>query len=174
MVNLMFYLNTFYIYSILGYLLETLCALIFKYNFNSGILYSIWTPIYGIGALTIIIISKYLFRNLHLKRIYETFIVFIIITIILTFIEWLGGTIIEKIFNITFWDYSSHLYHIGKYISLKMSLIWGIGSIFLIYIINPVIEKIIKKIPMYITITLSILFIIDIIFTTISLTLFHI
>ncbi len=168
MVNIMFLINTFFIYSILGYLLETTCAYIFKYNFNSGILYGPLTPVYGFGVIAIIIISKYLFYNLHLPRVYETIIVFIIITIIISIIEWLGGITIEKLFNITFWDYSKHKYHIGKYISLKMSLIWGISSIIFIYIINPLLENIIKKIPVSITVIISILFIIDIILTTIN------
>lgn len=161
----MYYANTFFIYSILGYLLETISAFIFKYNFKSGILYGPWTPIYGIGAICILIISKYLFLNLHLPRIYETIIAFFIITIILTIIEWIGGISIEKIFNITFWDYSNHKYHLGKYISLKMSIIWGLGSILLIYVLNPIIEKITNKVPILITIVLSIMFIIDTILT---------
>ena len=49
-----------------------------------------------------------------------------------------------------------------------MSLIWVIGSIIFIYVINPLLENIIKKIPMSITVIISILFIIDIILTTIN------
>jgi len=166
----MYYLNTFFIYSVLGYLLETVYAFLFKYDFDSGILYGSWTPVYGIGAIIIIIFSNYLFKNLHLKRIYETIIVFVLITIILTFIEWLGGISIEKIFGITFWDYSSHKYHIGKYISLKMSLFWGIGSIIMIYVIKPQLEKVVKKIPLILTILTGIIFITDVILTIINKT----
>lgn len=46
-----------------------------------------------------------------------------------------------------------------------MSLVWGLGSIILIYIVKPFVEKIIKKIPRFLTITLSVLFIIDLFFT---------
>jgi len=53
--------------------------------------------------------------------------------IILTIIEAIAGYSIEFIFNITFWDYSNYKFNIGKYIALESSLIWGIGSIILIY-----------------------------------------
>ena len=82
----MFYINCFLLYSILGFLLETIAAFIMKSGFKSGILYGPWTPVYGIGAILTIIISEYFFKHLHLKIWQETIIVFIIITLVLTFI----------------------------------------------------------------------------------------
>ena len=161
----MYYLNTFLIYSILGFLLETVFSIISGLFFESGILYGPWTPIYGISMILIIILSNYLFKNLHMHRILETIVVFFTLIIVLSIIEWLGGTLIELFFNISFWDYSNEPFHIGKYVCLKMSLVWGFGSIILIYIVKPFVEKIIKKIPHFLTITLSVLFIIDLFFT---------
>ena len=114
------------------------------------------------------IISNKLFQNLHLNRIVETLIVFVCVTIILTLLEWLCGILIEKLFHITFWDYSNYKFHIGKYISLEMSLLWGVGSIILIYLVIPYVCEFIKKIPFFITMFLSSLFIIDVIVTTIN------
>lgn len=157
----MYYLNTFLIYSILGFFLETIVAFVTRSNFQSGIMHGPWTPIYGIGVIIIILLSNYLFYNLHLPRLYETIIAFFIITIILTVLEWLGGVLIETLFHKVFWDYSSHKFSIGKYISLTMSFAWGIGSIFLIYVIKPFVENIVKQIPTSITIIMTILFILD-------------
>ena len=64
-----------------------------------------------------------------------------------------------------FWDYSNQKFHIGKYISLSMSLIWGVGSIFLIYFVKPWISDYINKIPNGVTILFIVLFITDIIIT---------
>lgn len=164
----MYYLNCFFIYSILGYLLETIVAIITHSNFKSGILYGFWTPVYGIGVITILFISNYLFKNLHMNRVIETIIMFIVVSIVLSTIEALGGVLIEKIFKKVFWDYKKHKYHIGNYISLEMTLIWGIVSIIFIYIINPLFKNIIKKVPKSITLILTILFIIDSIFTFIK------
>lgn len=164
----MFYINFFLFFSIFGYLFETICAYIFKSGFNSGILYGPWTPLYGFGVLMVMILSNKLFQNLHLNRILETIIVFVCVTIVLTILEWLGGVLIEKLFSITFWDYSNYRFHIGKYISLEMSLLWGVGSIILIYLVIPYVSEFIKKIPFFITMILSSLFVIDLIVTIIN------
>ena len=163
----MYLLNCFFIYSILGFLLESTFNLIVIHHFKSGILYGPWTPVYGIGAILTIIISNKIFKKLKTTKLKETIIVFLILSVTLTLIEWIGGILIEKIFSIAMWNYKKFNFNIGKYISLEMALIWGIISIILIYFIKPLIDKIEKKIPKKLTITLSTLFIIDLIITTI-------
>lgn len=159
------YIKMFFIYSILGYLLESCVAFICGWNFESGILFGPWTPIYGFGAILIHILSQYLFLHLHLNRIIETIIVFFAITILLTVLEWFGGILIEAIFHTHFWDYSNHAYHIGPYISLAMSLLWGFGSIFFIYFIDPKFNKLFQTLPNLIFLLFTLLFFIDIIIT---------
>ncbi len=159
--DIMYYLNCFFVYSVLGHILETLVAFLTHTNFKSGILNGFWTPVYGIGAVTILFVSEYLFKNLHMNRVYETVIVFFVVAIVLSTIEALGGVLIEKMFGLTFWNYNSHKYHIGKYISLEMTITWGIASVIFIYIIHPLLKGIIKKIPGWLTISLLILFIMD-------------
>ena len=167
MVNIMYYLTIFFFYSILGYIMETSLSFLMDDGFTSGILYGPWTPLYGFGALIIIFLSKKLFKNLHMNRIIETIIIFLIVTSILTLIEFISGNLIEKILNMVYWDYSDLLLHFGKYICLPISLIWGTLSIIFIYIINPLFRNIINKIPNYVTIIILICFIIDIISTII-------
>lgn len=157
----MYYLNCFFVYSILGYFLETVVAFITHSNFKSGILIGFWTPVYGIGAITILFISEYLFKNLHMPKYIETIIIFFIVAIILSFLEAVGGVFIEKIFGKVFWDYSSQKYHIGHYISLEMTLLWGVASLIFIYLIHPILTNLIKKIPSWVTIILIILFMLD-------------
>ena len=164
----MYYLNCFFVYSIFGYIIETLVAFLTHTNFKSGILSLWWTPVYGIGAVAILFISNYLFKNLHMNRVYETIVVFFVVAITLSVIEVLGGVLIEKIFNITFWNYKDHMYPIGKYISLEMSIIWGLISVIFIYVIHPVLKGLIKKIPSWVTIILIVLFIYDVTKTTIT------
>ncbi len=159
----MYLLNCFFIYSFLGFLLESIFNLITIKNFESGILFGPWTPIYGVGAILTIIISNKIFKNMHKSKVTETIITFLILTLTLTLIEWLGGIIIENVFHETLWNYKNFQFNIGKYISLEMALIWGLISIFIIYFIKPIIDKIEKKIPKSLTYTLLIFFIIDII-----------
>lgn len=164
-MNNMFYINMFFVFSIFGYLLETVYAFITHTNFRSGILYGPITPLYGIGVIIIFCLSNYIFSKLHLSKVVETIIVFILIVIILTILEFIAGYLIEKIFDVVFWDYSNQKFHIGKYISLSMSLLWGVGGLFLIYFVKPWISDYINKIPYGASILFIILFIFDIIIT---------
>ena len=167
MVINMYLLNCFFIYSILGFIIEGLFTLIVSGKFSSGILYGPWTPVYGLGALLTIVISRKIFKNMHKSRFVETIVTFIILTVVLTFIEWLGGILIENLFHETLWNYKHYKYNLGKYIALEMSLIWGISSIFIIYFVKPIIDKLEKKIPKFITIIFATLFVIDLITTTV-------
>lgn len=167
MVINMYLLNCFFVYSIIGFIIEGLYTLIVSGHFSSGILYGPWTPVYGFGAILTIVISKKIFKNMHKSRFVETIVTFIVLTVTLTFIEWLGGILIENLFHETLWNYKDYKYNIGKYISLEMSLVWGIVSIFIIYFVKPIIDKLEKKIPKFITIIFATLFIIDLITTTV-------
>lgn len=159
----MYYINCFLTYSILGFILEMLFGYAIGADANSGILYGPWTFIYGIASILIIIISKKLFRNLHMNRFLETIIVFFVLFIILMFLEWLGGILIEKIFGFSFWDYTNQKFNIGKYTSISMGLLWASVSIIFIYIIHPFLEYYIRKIPKWLTIICLMLFILDLI-----------
>lgn len=156
----MYYLNYFFIFSIIGHIIESLL-------FNkSGILFGWWTPIYGIGVLIILLIHKFV-DKLKLNKLLKFITLFFASIIILSLIEWASGSLIELIFNTTFWDYSDLKFNLGKYVALEISLIWGISSILIIYFIKPLLDKIISKIPRYFTYILIILFILDLLLTII-------
>ena len=158
----MYLLNCFFVYSILGYILEMIFGFVIgAHNVQSGILYGPWTPIYGIASILIIVISDKLFKNLHLSRWVETIIVTLVLMIVLMFLEWLGGICIEFIFGFSFWDYTEYQFNLGKYVCLEMALVWAIMSIIFIYVINPFLEKYIKKTPIWLTIVFFILFVTD-------------
>lgn len=157
----MYYINCFFIYSFFGFFMENLISIIKKEKAGSGILYGPWTPIYGIGSVLILLISKFIFSILKVEKLIEVLIALLVITLILTFLEWLGGILIEMVFHITFWDYRKFKFNIGKYIALEVSLVWGALSLLIIYIIQPILNKFIYFIPNYVTYILVILMIID-------------
>ncbi len=163
----MYYLNYFFIFSIIGHLIETIIFKMFDWNLESGFLFGYWTPIYGIGAILIIIISKYVFRKLKINKFLEVIIYLILIIFILTLVEFIGGNLLELLFHKVFWNYSDHKYHLGKFIALDVSLMWGVCSIILLYFIKPWMDKIVSKIPKFITYIFVILFIIDLTLTLI-------
>ena len=151
MVIPMYYINCFFVYSFIGFWFECIMGKLMGNRFESGILFGPFTPVYGIGVVLILILSKFFFQNLHMPRWKETIIVFFVLIFALTFIEWLGGILIEKLFHITFWDYTDLKFNLGKYIALEISLAWGFLSLLLIYVIHPLLSDFIKKIPLWIT-----------------------
>ncbi len=162
MVNFMYYLKFFFLFSILGHFIESF----FYSSGESGILLGWWTPIYGIGTLIILFIHKYL-DKLKLNKPLKVITLFFACAIFLCLIEAVGGYLIKWLFNIELWNYSNHKFHIGKYTSLEMSLLWGLSSILLIYYLKPLCDKFINKIPNYYVYILSFLLVFDLFATII-------
>ncbi|MBU5455114.1 putative ABC transporter permease, partial [Caproiciproducens sp. MSJ-32] len=146
----------FFIYSFLGWCLEVSYAAIKTGKFvNRGFLYGTVCPIYGLGALIVII---------SLNPIKNNILLLFLASILLTsFLEFLAGFLLEKIFQNKWWDYSDLPYNLKGYICLKFSIYWGIACIFIIKFIQPFIYTLINAIPIIlgkIIIMLLILFII--------------
>ncbi len=168
MKKITYYINVFLVFSIIGYIIETtLKTFLFK-NMNNGIMHGPWIPVYGLGTVLIIIIMRLVFNRIKVPRYLKIILVFLISTVVLTLIELFGGILIEKLFHKVFWDYSDLKFNIGHYIALEMSLIWGSMSLIVIYIIKPLVDKIIKKIPSVITYLVLLIFIGDAIITFLS------
>lgn len=161
MVNNMYYINYFFLMSIIGHLIEA-----FFSNGEPGILFSYWTPIYGIGTILILFVNK-IVNKIKCNCFCKILTLFITNSISLSAIELLGGYLINWIFDKELWNYSDHLFNIGRYTSLEMSLIWGFSSILFIYLIKPITDKFIKKIPKLISYMCISLFVIDLIATII-------
>ena len=151
-----YYLNYFFLFSCIGHLIESF----FYENGNSGILFGYWTPIYGIGILIILIIFK-MVNKINTKIYFKAILLFFICSVLLSSIEVLGGYLIKLIFEKELWNYSNHIFSIGKYTSLEMSIIWGISSIIFAYILKPLSDKVVMIIPRILTFILTILFIVD-------------
>lgn len=164
-----YYFNVFYLCSFLGFLLETSLKLLFFPHMNNGILFGPWIPVYGFGAVIVLLISHYIFRKTKMSKFLKTVVTFLLVTILVTGLEWVGGMLIEWLFDKVYWDYSHMKFNFGPYICLEMSLLWGVFSIVFIYFIMPIEEKIIKKIPKWLTILVTGFFLVDVIYTYISM-----
>ena len=162
----MYYINIFFIYSIVGYILEYIAHLITGYE--GGILYGFWTPIYGVGSVIIIYLYNKYISKLKMHKILKFICIFLTGFLLLSFIEFIGGIIIKFLFNKTLWDYTDYKYNIGKYVSLEMGLLWSVISLILIYLLKKPTDKIAKKIPKKVTWVLIIFFFIDVFFTLLS------
>ena len=159
----MYYINIFFIYSVIGYIFEYILHLITGYN--GGILYGPWTPVYGVGSIVIMYIYNKFIIKLNKHKILQLLTLFLSSIILLSIIEFIGGILLEITLHKTLWNYTDNKYNIGKYICLEVSLIWGISSLIFIYFLKKPTDVVVKKIPKFITWILIILFIIDLICT---------
>ena len=166
----MYYLNYFFLYSLIGHLLESIIYIITSSNGKSGYLIGPWTPIYGVGIIFILLIYNWITKYIKNKKYIQMIILFLTSAIILSSIEWLGGTLIEFFFHYTCWDYTKFTFNIGKYAALELTIVWGLLSVIFALFLKKVSDKIIIKIPKYITYSLIVIFIIDNILTIINRT----
>lgn len=160
----MYNINIFLFYSIFGNVFERIVMNFVNKSYVSGFMGSIFTPIYGIAVLVIL----YIHKRIKIKnKFFKILVEFLIYVIVLSALELFGGILIEKIFNKVYWNYSMLKYNLGKYLYLGTSLLWGVLSIGIIYLIHPLFKKLEPYIPKFLTIGLSIFFIINLIFSLI-------
>ena len=164
-IEMFYYINIFLLCSFLGYVMETLLKTFIFHGMNNGILFGPFIPIYGFGAVIVVFVMRCFFNNLKSSRWVKLFLTLLTVIVLVTLLEFLGGILIEVVFDKVFWDYSNLPLHIGHYISIEMSLIWGVFSLLFIYIIKPIEDKIIRCIPKWLTILVLGLFLVDFFFT---------
>lgn len=153
----------FIIYSIAGYIIETLFGLFTKGMLESrkGFLYGPFCPIYGVGAVAMIL-GLQCFKKNNYTLFFGGFLVGSIVEYI---ISYLG----EVIFKVNWWDYSNNFLNINGRICFTFSLFWGLLALYLIRHFNPIIDKLIDKIKAKVSINyLKALVIVGIIFLAID------
>lgn len=122
----------FIIYAFLGWVLEVIYHLYKQGKLvNRGFLNGPVCPIYGFGAVIMLLVLDNL--------IDKPFYVFIIGAIVASLLELVTGYVLEKLFQVRWWDYSNMKYNIGGYVSLLFSFYWGIGSVILAEVLHPLV-----------------------------------
>lgn len=164
----MYYINSFLIYSVIGFIMESALYKFFSIDNYSGFMIGPITPIYGIGVVVILVINKYILEKINTNKIIKLILSFFIFAILLTIIEFIGGLLLDKILNVELWDYTNKKYNIGKYICLELSLVWGIFSLIFIYIVKPFMDRFIKRVPKKATYLFLFIFFIDLLYSLIS------
>ena len=94
----MYYVNTFFLFSILGHFIEDF----FYVTKDSGIFFGWWTPIYGIGVCIVIYLYKLVNKTFKLNKISKPIIVFLIGFIILSGMDLISGILIESCLELLF------------------------------------------------------------------------
>ena len=134
------YIVLFFIYSFLGWLMETVGDTIRKKRFvNRGFLIGPYCPIYGAGVLLITLLLR--------KYKEDIFITFFMSLLICGTLEYMTSYVMEKIFKARWWDYSERRFNINGRICLETLIPFGIAGMFIIYIANPFFLKYINLLP---------------------------
>lgn len=126
----------FYSYCFFGWCIESAIVSIKKKKLvNRGFLRGPLLPIYGSGAVMVLIFALPVRHNV--------FLVFILGMIGATVLEYVTGCLMEAILKVRYWDYSNNFLNVEGHICLTSSLFWGVLSVFMIYVIHEPIEDII-------------------------------
>lgn len=163
-----YYITNFLLFSIFGYFFETSIFTLFHLHNHSGFMYLLWTPFYGTGVILTILIYKFINKT-QFNKVKKNILLFIIFFFVFTLLEELGGISLEYLHGYYLWDYKVVPLHIGKYVSVPTSLLWATFALVYLYFIKDITDKLVKKIPKFVTILLSIVFIIDLILTLLRL-----
>ena len=156
----------FIIYSVLGWIMESIIrSVIERKIINTGFLKGPVCPIYGIGAIIML---------LFLERFQENIIaLFFIAIVVLTTWEYLVGVLLEKMFNTKYWDYSHQKFNFQGRICLTNSLFWGVLGVVFVKYIHPFVQGLISKVDMnllyYIIAITSLVMVVDCISTVIKI-----
>ena len=142
----------FFIFAFAGWLMEmNLFYLMDGTIVNRGALYGPWLPIYGFGCSSIILVLNIINKYNKSKIIYNIeenpFIVFIIVMILCSILEYMTSYVIEMKTGLKYWDYSGHFMNLQGRICLENSLFFGVGGCLCIYIIAPFLQRMFSKIP---------------------------
>lgn len=143
----------FIIYSFLGWVLESIFrSFCEKKIINTGFLRGPICPIYGCGAIIMILFLK----NFSNSKI----LLFAMSIIFLSLWEYIVGVILEKLFKTKYWDYSDHKFNYKGRICLTNSIAWGFLGVLFIDFIHPSIVNILKNVDVvYLKIIVPILLI---------------
>lgn len=106
---------------------------------------------YGLGLIitnivAIIVVNFLVKRSKKLKNLDTTIIlVFLAIWIITTLIEYISHFAIEKTTGKLLWDYTKDFLNINKRVNWDASRNFAIGGTFLLYTVQPLLNKVTKK-----------------------------
>ena len=154
----------FMIYSIVGWILEALLAIVCLHKFvNRGFLLGPYLPIYGAGAiLMILLLDRYKDKPALLV---------LFSMLICSTLEYFTSFILEIAFNTRWWDYSNGFINLHGRICLETTVLFGLLGALIIYVVNPFFAKVLDRLPVQITnILFYVLLVIILLDTAVSLT----
>ena len=130
----------FYIYCFFGWCFESTYVSLRKHRFvNRGFLHSPLLPIYGSGAVVMLLVTLRI-------RSYAV-LMFFAGMIGATALELVVGLVMEAVFEVKYWDYSNQKFNYKGVICLSSSLCWGLFTVLLNKVIHQPVESFVLGLP---------------------------
>ena len=121
------------IYSIIGWIYEsTICSIGQRKLINRGFLNGPYCPIYGTGAVLVLLV---------LGRLKNPVVLFFAGAVLTCSLEYLTSWLMEKLFHARWWDYSKRKFNIGGRVCLIGAVVFGAFSVVLILVLHPAIKS---------------------------------
>lgn len=134
----------FFLYSFLGWIWESCYVSVRKHRWvNRGFMHGPMLPLYGSGALVVLIATIPVRENLGM--------VFVMGMVGATTLEYITGVTMECMFHVRYWDYRNRKFNVKGYICPLATLCWGGFSILMVKVIHVPIEALILQIPITVT-----------------------
>lgn len=130
----------FYFYSFFGWCFESAyVSLKSRHLVNRGFMRGPFLPLYGSGAIMMLLVSMPFRDNL--------FLVYIAGCIGATALEYVTGVAMEALFKVRYWDYSKNRFNFQGHICLGSSLAWGFLTILMTRFIHKPVEELALGMP---------------------------
>lgn len=130
----------FFFYCFCGWVWESCyVSLCQRHWVNRGFLHGPLLPIYGSGAILILLATIPVANDLRLVWLFGMTAA--------TALEYVTGAVMERIFKVRYWDYSKQRFNLNGHICLTSSIAWGFFSILLVRFLHPPIARLLARVP---------------------------
>lgn len=130
----------FFIYCFVGWIWEcSYVSIRTRKLTNRGFMRGPFLPIYGSGAIVMLIVG------LPLRS--QPVLMFFAGLVCASTLEFFTGEAMERLFKVKYWDYSECFLNIRGHICFKASMAWGVFTLLMNYFVHKPIEKAVLEIP---------------------------
>ena len=130
----------FFFYCFCGWVWESCYVSLRPHRWvNRGFLHGPLLPIYGSGAIII------LFATLPVEN--DLRLVWLLGMLAATVLEYVTGAVMERLFQVRYWDYSKQKFNLNGHICLSSSIAWGFFSILLVRFLHPPVGRLLADVP---------------------------
>lgn len=131
----------FYFYCFFGWCFESAYVSIRnKRLVNRGFMRGPFLPLYGTGAIMMLLVSMPFQDNLLMGYVAGC--------IGATALEYVTGVVMEALFKVRYWDYSDQKFNFQGHICLSSTLAWGLLTILMTEWMHKPVERFVLRIPL--------------------------